>query len=204
MDSQIGEVAEFHFDPATHRYTFNGRLIPSVTGLLKDAGILKFGGQGTELENEVTMSRGRAAHAACEYLDQGRLDPATVADEVMPYLMAYEKFKAERGFKPRRIEEPLFSPTFMFAGTLDREGVIGKEAWLIDLKTGKAEPHHGLQLAGYDLLLPTLTRPRRRAVLELHNDGSYRIEEYTGRRDRDVFQSILAVYWWKMNNGKGS
>lgn len=42
-----------------------------------------------------------------------------------------------------------------------------------------------------------------RGVVELRNDGTYKLIPHTDRTDIDVWRSIMAVYNWKKNNLKG-
>lgn len=190
------------FDAEKHQYFIDDFGIPNVTGLLEGTGILKFGVGGTELENKQAMNRGRAVHAACEFLDQDDLNWATVQDDIIPYVLAYEKFKKETGFKPLRIEERLFHLSLRYGGTLDREGKwrLGEAHVLLDLKTGVVSPWTALQLAGYDLLLPSLKLPRERYGLQLKPDGNYSLTQFKDRQDKDLFLSIVALHWWKENH----
>jgi hypothetical protein len=198
----LKEKAGFTFNSETHIYRFGGRIIPSVTGILKDAGIIKFGINGSELQNERAMSRGKAVHAACHYLDDGNLQWNTVDDELIPYIVAYEKFKKDTNFKPNRIEERLFNSTFCFAGTLDREGTwnINNNHTLIDLKTGSVPDWTALQTAGYDLLLPTLSKPRERYALQLKETGDYALVPFRDSQDKNLFLSLVSLYWWKQQH----
>lgn len=43
----------------------------------------------------------------------------------------------------------------------------------------------------------------KRAAVELHNDGTYKLLPFTDRQDRGVFLAALACYHWKQNNLKG-
>lgn len=40
----------------------------------------------------------------------------------------------------------------------------------------------------------------RRAGLELHDDGTYRLIPFTDRQDIGIWKIILAIYFWKKNN----
>lgn len=40
----------------------------------------------------------------------------------------------------------------------------------------------------------------RRAAIELHNDGSYKLIPYTDRQDVNIWLSTLAIFNWKKNN----
>jgi len=44
----------------------------------------------------------------------------------------------------------------------------------------------------------------KRAAVELHNDGTYKLVPYTDRQDVNVWLSILAGHNWKKNNLKGA
>ena len=41
----------------------------------------------------------------------------------------------------------------------------------------------------------------KRAAVELHDDGTYRLYPYTDRQDAGLWLSILACHRWKINNG---
>ncbi|HOD97842.1 MAG TPA: hypothetical protein PLT63_03610 [Syntrophales bacterium] len=43
----------------------------------------------------------------------------------------------------------------------------------------------------------------KRAAVELHDDGGYRLIPYTDRQDVHIWLSVLAVHNWKRNNLKG-
>lgn len=199
---QTAVAPEFGFDEALHLYTLGGRVIPGVTEILKDAGILKFGARGSELENNAAMSRGKAVHAACHYMDEDALDWSSVSDECVPYVMAYEKFRTDTGFVPTRIEERMVHETLVFAGTIDREGTWNqsKNRIVLEIKTGVKASWWGLQLSGYDILLPPITKPRNRMAVQLKDNGTYALHPFTDPNDRNMFMSLVALYWWKRNN----
>ena len=56
------------FDPVTHRYTVEGRIIPSVTQRIKDAGLL---GSAAQFYSPESAARGTAIHQACADRDHG-------------------------------------------------------------------------------------------------------------------------------------
>jgi hypothetical protein len=182
------------FNEETHQGTIGGRIIPSVTGILKAGGFEVYG------SSEWHMEKGRAVHLACQYLDEGGLDWSSVSDEILPYLMAYEAFKKDTGFKPTRIEERLFHPTLMFTGQIDREGRLNGNHIVLDFKSGAITPYCGIQLSGYDLLLPTLRMPRERYGLQLMPTGKYSLKQFKDGQDKQIFLSMLAIFNWRRNN----
>jgi hypothetical protein len=43
----------------------------------------------------------------------------------------------------------------------------------------------------------------KRAAVELHDDGTYRLIPYTDRQDVNIWLAVLAVHNWKKNHGRG-
>ena len=184
------------FDEATHSYTMDGEPVPSVTTILKSEGFID-----TAFFTDYGRDRGKLAHLCCHLDDTGELDESTVDPVLMPYLLAYRRFKRESGFVASSSEEPLASATYRFAGTPDRFGTFKDiECALLDIKTGSAEPWVRLQLAAYEILKGA---PYKRFALQLKDDGTYKLHPFADRQDRNVFLSALAVYHWKNNNLKG-
>ena len=196
-------MPELRLDEATHEYHLDGALIPSVTQVLKEAGLISFEGIDPALL-EFAQARGKAVHAAIHFLDEGDLLWASVNPLIEGYIRAYEFFKETVGFVVEQSERQVFNPTFRFAGTLDCLGSIrgrGSKI-LVDLKTSPVMPWVGLQLAGYDLCLDR-TVSRERWAVHLSGDGKFYISEFRDRSDQQIFLSALAVANWRRNhNGK--
>src|ERR1700752_2641687 len=96
-------MASATFTELGHRYEFDGRAIPSVTQVLALSGITDVSKIPPHiLERAATL--GTAAHVACELLDQDDLDIDSVDPQITGYVLAYQKFRAERGFVPDLIE----------------------------------------------------------------------------------------------------
>ena len=205
-------MPQIDFDPDGHVYRIDGAIWSSVTQDLESCGLTCF-----DMVPEETLERakirGRAVHAASRYVDENDLDWSTVKEEYLGYVRGYEKFKAESGFKPQRIEQIVYDETFGIVGTLDREGeeidrdwlkfrgAPSPEAWeafLIDLKTGIVTPGVALQLAGYDFCLPK--KNRLRIAIKLNADGSYRPHFYYAPSDKYTYLACHSVVQWKMRN----
>ncbi len=187
---QKPETVNFTYDPEVRIGRAGGLIIPSVTDLT---------GPLTSLSGDV--EKGRAIHKATELYDLGTLDWGTVSDSVYPWLMGWVKFREETGFKPSRIEERLLNSTFMVHGQPDREGTwnLNKKRVLLDLKKYKPGKETGVQLGGYDVLLPTLKEPREKIAVELKEYG-YQIHYFNEPTFKDIFHSLLNVHWFKKNN----
>lgn len=195
------------FDPETHIYTYNDVVVPSVTQVLKEAGIVDYDGIDPDVMERARI-RGQDVHELCQWDDEGTLDENGADDEYRGYLEAWRKFKKETGFVCEKIEYPVYNSIYAYAGTLDRLGSIGEELWLLDIKTGQMQAWTALQTMAYlmaleyDAVVKKSNLGRKRGGVELRKDGTYRFEKFTQYKDRDVFLSALAVANWKRNNGK--
>lgn len=157
------------FDPTTHTYRIDGKIVPGVTSIIR--AILP-GFQATYWY----LTRGKAAHRACELLDQGRLDWLSVDPEIMPRVRAWEQFRKDFGGTVVANELPLTHSVYRYGGTLDR--VLYKDGRLvqIDLKNS-VEPQVRLQLGFYSILWTAhepLTPISCAGAVELMDNGRYR------------------------------
>lgn len=182
------------FHSESHRYEINGVAVPSVTQILRLAGIIEgYNGDST------ASIRGRMVHLACEYDDAGELDEASVSKDIVGYLIAWRRFRDATRFMPEAAEKQFYSPTYNFCGTIDRIGTASEQPVLLDIKTGALRPFHAIQLAAYQLGFADATGtniPTRWGVY-LRSDGSFKVEEFRNPRDRQVFLAALTLTRWK-------
>ena len=158
------------FDPVTHRYTVEGRIIPSVTQRITDAGLL---GSAAQFYSPESAARGTAIHQACADRDHG-LDVSVFAKgEHGGYLTSYIKWCDAIQPIWTSIETPRYSAKHGTAGTADRVGTFADgQPLVLDLKSGGRAGWHSVQLALYDLIHDDLPpRKRRRIVLYLRANG---------------------------------
>ena len=191
-----------NFDAPTHTYRWNGVVVPSVTQVLEDVGIIDYSyiPWGTR---EMALERGRFVHEATHLDDLGDLDEGALDEELLPYLMAWRRFRLDSGIVLDKVEERGYHPQFGYAGTLDRTGTVqGSCGWgaavevLLDIKTSQAPAWARYQTAAYAAFYPDPRRYRRMAV-ELHKDETYKIFEYDGKdwqKDFGVFCAALTTY----------
>jgi hypothetical protein len=185
---------KLHFDNQTHTYSVNGDVLPSVTQVLKHAGLVSYAQipQGVLAK---ASHRGRWVHAKCQAIDDG-LDLPGMPEGYQPWVDAYLRFRRETGFILELNEFRSYHRKLLYAGTMDRTCILplmGQSRWLIDFKTGIYLDGHRYQLAAYAALL---REPRlyKRAILQLCGDGSYKLHPHNrGDFDRDfgVFRSAL-------------
>ena len=197
------------FDPALHRYTLNGRIIPHVSLILAATGIAPDWRKVDPIILANKRSLGSALHKCLHYLQENDLDPESVDDSVKPYLGGYGLFVKDSGFKPTAVEVrrwPVLN-LLPYGMTADVIGTIRGDLWLLDFKTTEGAPHPSwrLQTAAYGYgAWPPITPPfhYRRASLQLFPNGQYHFKEWTHRGDLDEFTWALALVWRRINRGE--
>lgn len=192
----VEAAAPFRFDEAAHIYYLGDRVLPGITGILKDCGYID-----TTYYTEQARTRGTHVHRAIQYLNKGTLDWDSLADEYMGYVMAYEKFRADWNLKLDLFEEPLHHPDLLFGGTPDMVGTVldGIPA-IVEMKTGDVPRWAALQTAGQELLVQAKI-PRepgfryRRWGLKLNKDGTYKkpVEFKDWWEDEMTFRSLVTA-----------
>lgn len=182
---------ELQFDEATHTYTMRGVQYPSVTTILKDAGLID---ASQPWYTEWHRERGKHVHAALEYHDSGELDEDALDPEIRPYLDAWERFLRESRAEVVDCERRYVDICLGYAGTLDRVVWWNRELVVIDIKTGPHERWHAIQTAAYaNIRTPKVSG---RATVSLAG-GKLSVKTHTNRSDWDVFRSALALFHWK-------
>jgi hypothetical protein len=198
------------FDPIGHLYRLDGKIIPSVTQILAEAGFVDSQWFTTE-----SQDRGTMVHRGIHTHELGLLEDPPA--EFQGYLKAWETFKLASDFIVGWTEHMMVSETYRFAGTADCLGTFAAQhirdkdggevhypdrLALIDFKTSESErPWWRLQLAAYHILCDEPNRGRY--SLRLREDGTYRLTEYprkTLREDRAIFIAALNCFQWKENN----
>jgi hypothetical protein len=183
---------EFLFDKESHVYTLGDQRLPSVTEILKGAGVVD-----DQWWTEAGRWRGSQVHLACWYDDQNDLNESGLDDRLRGYVDAYRKFRGETGFSPTAIEQPLYKDLLGYAGTPDRVGVLGDGRNCVpDLKSGAQSKVTRYQTAGY---VGCLASPRKyvRMEVRLKDNGKYSLQVYEPKDfDRDFadFQALIRVF----------
>jgi len=190
-------AAATRFDPATHKYYIDERVVPSVTHILGNIFGQPYQASPWHLE------RGRAVHQACAYVMRGQnfVCPPLIAGRVA----ACKMFREQVYPVVIWVEGPLYHDILRFAGCPDLVCRIGKGCKLavIDWKA-TALPQHELQLAGYAVLAETngLGCIDRGCTVELRDDGAYNMGEmYDLKRAKQEWLSILTTYNVKQRLG---
>lgn len=194
-------MARVDFNEATHTYTADGKVVPSVTEILipLHRGYAKI--NPTVLDYAAT--RGRAVHEALEMLDlTGDLE---WTPEIVPYIQAYLEWCSV--YRPTWIgvEQIVYCEDLGYAGTLDRLGYLndGKLA-VVDLKTSQptreAYISVCLQTLAYAYAATKDHNEVNRYGLFLMKDGKYRLldckewEAKNGIDPETAFAMLLATH----------
>lgn len=180
------------FDREQHIYRLADRILPSVTEILKGAGVVN-----DRWWTEAGRWRGSQVHAACWYDDQNDLDESSLDPVLRGYVDAYRQFRSDTGFVATDIESPIYNDLLGYAGTPDRIGKInGGRLCLPDIKSGASSKVTRYQTVAYVACLPS---PRKyvRMELRLQHNGKYSLQVYEPKeydRDFQIWHSIVTVF----------
>lgn len=190
-------AAVLQYDDATHTYTLDGKVLPSVTQILKRLSQVAY-----RFVDRKVMDRaaalGTAVHKLIELDIAGTLDEDALDPQLHLYLKSWRTFRATSGFHPMLSEQRVHSERYGYAGTLDMLGELHGSIALIDAKRCAQVPvTAGPQTAGYELAarerFPEIFTGKRakRFALQLNTDGTHRLVPFTDPDDARVFLSEL-------------
>lgn len=208
-------MSEITFREEDHTYWLGDKLVPGVTSLMKP--LFSY-----EWINEQVLERksklGTAVHFLTEIHDTGRnANTYDIHPEVLPYFEAYLKFLSE--VKPvwDVVEQNVFHQGQMYAGRLDRFGLVYDLPSILDVKcVAQVTPGAFVQCSAYaeaymngNKFSPNVLQGRaigtvHRHVLQLKPDGTYRMHQSKSshREDLAVFLSCLNIHRWKERHVK--
>lgn len=187
------------FREDTHQYCLDDHPVPSVTQIIKEAGLSDYSSVPAPVLS-AACKFGTAVHRATELWDKGTLDIASLSVPLLPYLEAWKKFRMEYNPEIKGIELRLASKAWKYAGTIDRHIAIEGNDCVLDIKTGfEFIPATAIQLAGYALMVRenTDTRKLSRMGILLKPDATYKIQQYKDPSDEQTFLSALICYRFK-------
>lgn len=192
------------FDPDTHTYTINGKIVPSVTDIL-----FPITGKGLSQVPPALLQQkailGSLVHEYCAEIDYGCFDGECEPD-VAGYLEGYQAFL--RDYKPQWefIEHPVYSEHLGYAGTLDCAGILDGKFTICDRKTYASMARAQkialcAQTNGYGIALNEeySVVPERYMGLLLKKDGGYtvydahEIEQSLQFNAKDLFIDCLNI-----------
>ncbi len=200
---------EIQFDEAKHEYYVDGEQVPGVTEILYPITASGYSKINPAVLEHAAM-KGTLVHEWCEMYDYGCADES-VPSELAPYCAAYADFIRDYRPKWEKIEEivayyPLEgygNKIMLYAGRLDRMGVIDGRKSIVDIKTISApstKTHISVccQTAAYAKAIDCYEHAGRYA-LYLKPDGTYKLFdclEYEEKQDfsgLDIFYKLLSL-----------
>lgn len=186
------------FEAEGHRYTLNGRAVPSVTRVLE---LLEDFSQVDPRVLEAARVFGSHVHEACALELRGQLDWVALSSELKPYIEAMHRFLNDTGVKVIASEQRVWHRKLGYAGTLDLYGRLDRKNLLIDFKSGVLPPTVGPQTAAYEqaLLDSTGMRTDERYCLQLNPElpRGYKLNRLNKRTDWNNFLSALNCHRFK-------
>jgi len=194
------------FEPIAHRYTLNGRELPSVTKILGEARLTDY---SSPWFTDAVRERGQMVHAAIALDNEGDLDDDTLDPVLVPYVAGWRRYLRETGAVVEHSERAVCDPVVGYAGTLDvivleppPAGTVTRRT-VLDIKPA-LYPSVGPQVAAYTrcarLLYPGPVLFNR-AALVLPGDGTYGREPLTDPDDEHVFLAACRIFHWRTRRG---
>lgn len=126
------------FEPVQHVYTLDGEVLPSVTGVLRQSGLVNFDGIPPTIL-EAARGRGTAVHAAICYFNEADLNVLDFCREFpgyAGYLEGWIRLMESGRLKTILCEHRVASRLHRFCGTVDWIGEFDGKAAILDFATG--------------------------------------------------------------------
>lgn len=193
---------QLDFDAHNHIFKINGVIVPSITQVIKAAGLTDYSKVPPHIL-KASQDFGTAAHLATQLYDQGNLDETTLDPALRPYLDSWITFCKEYGFVSEIIEKPMGSELFKFAGIPDRIGKREGKAADVEIKTTfEMNESTAEQTAGQVILWKGKidTKVERWGVL-LTETGKPQVYRYKNASDFSVFLAALTICNTKKQRG---
>ena len=165
-------MAQLLFFDEGHKYTLDGEELPSVSQLTRFISREIYGEVG-QFNLDRAAERGTAVHKATELLD--KYGTAEIDEDISPYLKAYIAFRKEHKCDWQKIEYATHHPDNLYAGTLDRVGMVDGKLVVLEIKTSSTiqKPLYTAQLNLYRKMLPGPIE--QLIILHLRKDGTYKL-----------------------------
>lgn len=190
-------MATVKFDSALHEYRIDGKVVPSVTQVIKP--LYDFSRAPKDIM-ERAQAFGTAVHLACDLYDADDLFIDTLDPAIKPYLDGWIKFRTELDINDAKSEILVYSEKYRYAGRVDNIFRRGNMWVLVDKKTCTSEyKQTRAQLAGYKIAAAEMgLLPKKCDVhsVRLLGDGRYKVGQDIKFKDEICFMSLLNVWNW--------
>lgn len=194
----LPQFPELIFDSDKHLYTLDmsGQTLqlPSVTQILRFVSRELYGEVPAHVL-DAAADRGTRVHEAIEMMSKfGWMEADT---DIMPYMLAYQEWEKEYGFKVLVSEYRMYHSTRLYAGTADALFMDGDDLCLMDIKTSKTvlEELTAAQLYGYSEALKSHGVEVVRAyILHLRNDSTFDWIKVDLNKGRTTFEACAYLH----------
>lgn len=143
------------FEPNAHVYTLDTIAVPSVTGVLRQAGLVNFDGIPPNIL-EAARQRGTQVHAAIHFFNEHDLDVLGFCREFpgyAGYVQSWIRLCESGRLKTALCEQRVASRVHGVAGTVDWLGEFDGVGAILDFATGDPEDAaKDLQTGAYEVL----------------------------------------------------
>lgn len=174
-------MSQLVFYDEGHIYELDGVQIPSVSEVTRFLSREVYG-DVQQFRLDHAAARGTKIHKLTEALDKyGEIDADA---ESLPYIKAYLKFRREHDVQWEEIEKARYHPQGLYAGTIDRKGLVDGRRAIVDIKNSY-RVHKPLYEAAQNLYRMTYPPDSLDALLILHlkPDETYKLIELPIRDD---------------------
>lgn len=184
----ISITEHLNLNETTHSYKLGDLILPSVSEIIKPLS-QKVYGDIDDWSLSLAAEKGTNIHFDIEQYIKTGWKP-TLTEENEGYLNAFSKAYEEiknKNFVDFRSELRIFSPTYLYAGTLDLLLIDkNKDSIIVDFKTTSSihEKLWSVQLTGYKKIIEEAgIKVREMYVLHLSKNGKYQfiqLQDQTG------------------------
>lgn len=183
-------VPALTFDSENHVYRVDGRIVPHVTSILRDGGVAD-----ERWYTEEARDRGSRVHTSLALFNLGLASIEDMTEESRGYVESWRKLRDAAGITVGLVEHRIYVAEFGYAMTLDLTFTMKKREAVGDFKTGPKQRQHAIQLAGYQLGVPTA---RDRYGIYLNPSGAMaRLEHFDDPNDHRVWKACLTLADWR-------
>jgi hypothetical protein len=199
----------FEFDEERHLYIVPGREVLSTSDVLALNGLCDYSTVPSGVLEHAAW-RGTQLHKAIHYFEEDDLEIEDVPEEVMPYFLAYLKFRNDKDFQ---VEKPCergivyeHESGQLIGCHLDLVGTIRGQRYIVDIKSshpnsGKAKKQTHfrwkMQLASY---AQALGETAETMVVHVHKTGEYTPVDFLPDGS-EMWFSMVQVAAAKLANG---
>jgi CRISPR/Cas system-associated exonuclease Cas4 (RecB family) len=175
------------FDKDKHVYSSDGKVLPSVTQILKKAGKIGY------YKQNGNQQRGTDIHDLTELYDLTGFIPEE--EELKNFVTGWANFKELMNVQVLKSEMLVWSEEYWYAGTLDRVVKFNDQLWVLDIKSGVKAKWHPLQLAAYAIALEECTGQHinNGIVVYLKKTGRFTTDSYNLINYRSEFIDLIGV-----------